>query len=251
MAGHSKWKNIQHRKGSQDQKRAKMFTKVGLELQVASRQGGTDPAANPRLRTAIAKARSVNMSKDIIERNIQRGQSRSSGADSYKQTTYEGYGPGGVALMVECLTDNVNRTASEIRYIFSRGRAEMVGRGAVSWMFSRRGYLLFRELSSEQHEQLWEQAVALGADEIMEGVDEDGDLLAVYTPADGLAACREALEVITPPDEDELIWYPTTTVAISPEDQQRLASLLETLEDNQDVQGVFDNSAAAVAAEAG
>lgn len=249
MAGHSKWKNIQHRKGSQDQKRAKMFTKVGLELQVASRQGGMDPAANPRLRAAIAKARSVNMSKDIIERNIQRGQSRSSGAENYKQTTYEAYGPGGVALMVECLTDNVNRTASEIRYIFSRGHAEMVGQGAVSWMFARRGYLLFRELSVEQHGQLWEQAVALGADEIIEGADEGGDLLEIYMPADGLAACREALEVIAPPDEDELIWHATTTVAISPDNQQKLASLLETLEDNQDVQGVFDNSADA--AEAG
>ena len=242
MAGHSKWKNIQHRKGSQDQKRAKIFTKIGLELQVASRQGGMDPAANPRLRNAIIKARGANMPREIIDRNIKRGHSRLGGSDEYKQTVYECYGPGRVALIVECLTDNVNRTASEIRYIFSRGGAEMVNTGSVSWMFDRRGYLLFRALSTELHSRIWEQAVSLGADDIIEDVDEDGGVLEIYMPAHQFTQVKDTLDVISPSEESELIWYPTTTMNISVEDQHKLTNLIDALEDNSDVQGVFDNS---------
>lgn len=247
MAGHSKWKNIQHRKGCQDKKRAKIFTKIGLELQVASREGGEDPSHNPRLRHAIDKARHANMARDIIERNIKRGQTRGgSGDGTYKETVYECYGPGGVALIVECLTDNVNRTASEIRYIFSRADAQMTPSGSVGWMFEKRGYLLFRSLSAHAQSNLWEQAASLGADDIIEDQEDSHDdsrhILEVYMPAQKFAEFRQKLGEFCDDHTGELIWYPTTTVSVSAQDRLKLQNLISSLEDNPDVQAVFDNS---------
>lgn len=240
MAGHSKWKNIQHRKGSQDKKRAKAFTKIGIELQVASREGGTDPASNPRLRTAMLKARGANMPKDIIDRNIKRGQSRLSGGEEYKEKYYEGFGPGGAALIVECFTDNVNRTAGEIRYIFSRGGAELATTGSVSWMFERQGYLCFSKLSDQLQESLWESAASMGADDIID-VDEISGL-EILTPANEFARFKETLEKIAPTQEAELIWHPKTTVTLSAEDGLKLRQLIDSIENSEDVQNVYENS---------
>ncbi|MCY4381296.1 MAG: YebC/PmpR family DNA-binding transcriptional regulator [Proteobacteria bacterium] len=242
MAGHSKWKNIQHRKGSQDKKRSRLFTKLGVDLQVASRTGGEDPASNPRLRMAISKARDANMPRDIIERHIQRGQSRLNSEEEYKEKLYEGYGPGGTAIIVECLTDNVNRTASEMRFLFSRGHGQMAGSGSVTWMFERCGLLVFKNISPVEQKQLWEHAITLDAHDVTDHLNGQELTLEAMVPTQNFAEIKEALEQIKPSEFAEIIWHPKSTVEVGPEDHESLTKLLESLDDNQDVQAVYDNS---------
>lgn len=237
MAGHSKWKNIQHRKGAQDRKRSKIFTKVGLELQVATRMGGEDPAANPRLRLAITKARGVNMPKDIIQRNIKRGLNLTPG-ENYIEKTYEGYGPGGVAVYISCLTDNVNRTVAEVRHVFSKKGGNLGTEGSVAWMFKRYGLLVFDLAKVSDPDELMSLAVDQGAEDL----NENDGALEIKVSEANFNTCREALEAHHAPDYAAVGWYPHIMSDPSGEDQGKLKDLLESLEDLDDVQEVFHNA---------
>lgn len=238
MAGHSKWKNIQHRKGSQDRKRSRVFTKVGLELQVAARMGGDDPQSNPRLRGAIAKARAVNMPKDIIQRNIKRGLNLLT-SESYVERTYEGYGPGGVALYITCLTDNINRTVAEIRHAFSKAGCKMGEEGSVAWMFQRHGLLLYETHSAEEQDALINTAVDRGAEDLSTAADT----LEIQVSEENFNPLKEALDQQGYRAQFAAVsWFPQVMTTINEEHAQQLADLLEALEELSDVQEVFHNA---------
>ncbi|MGE5505605.1 MAG: YebC/PmpR family DNA-binding transcriptional regulator [Actinomycetota bacterium] len=237
MAGHSQFKNIMHRKGAQDAKRAKVFTKLIRELTVSARSGLPDPAANPRLRAAIMAARGANMPKDTIDRAIKRGSGGEDGAN-YEEVRYEGYGPGSVAIIVEALTDNRNRTASEIRSAFSKNGGAMGETNSVSFMFDRVGAIRYPAAAATA-EQMFEAALEAGA----ENVDSSEDGHEVTCSPDDLGAVREALEArFGTPEYARLDWKPQTTVPVASEDAAKtLMKLLEILEDNDDVQRVQAN----------
>ena len=236
MAGHSKWKNIQHRKGAQDRKRSKMFTKVGIELQVATRTGGEDPNSNPRLRTAIAKARSVNMPKDIIQRNIKRGLSLPEG-ENYTERTYEGYGPGGVALYITCLTDNINRTVAEVRHAFSKAGGKMGEEGSVAWMFKRYGLLVYQV--PPQHQ---DALMNLAVDHNAQDLSQDEDHIEIQVSEEHFSSLKEILDQQNHPNLFAAIsWFPQVTTKISEEHHEALKNLVEALEELGDVQEVFHN----------
>jgi len=235
MAGHSQFKNIMHRKGRQDAKRARTFTRLLREVQVAARSGLPDPAANPRLRTAVQAARAANVPKDNIERAIQRG----SGGDgeTYEEVRYEGYGPGGVAVIVEALTDNRNRTAGEIRAAFSKFGGSLGESGSVAFQFERVGEIHYPAAAADP-EAMLKAAIEAGAEDCRS--DEEGH--DITCAPDDLNAVREALEArLGPPDEARLGWRPQVTVPVSPEHADTLFKLLETLDDSDDVQRVFAN----------
>ncbi|MBI2235836.1 MAG: YebC/PmpR family DNA-binding transcriptional regulator [Magnetospirillum sp.] len=237
MAGHSQFKNIMHRKGAQDAKRAKVFTKLIRELTVSARCGLPDPAANPRLRAAIQASRAANMSKDTIDRAIKRGAGGEDGAN-YEEVRYEGYGPGSVAIIVEALTDNRNRTAPEIRTAFSKNGGAMGELNSVSFMFDRVGAIRYPAAVATP-EQMFEAALDAGAD----NVESDADGHEVTSSVEDLGTVREALEArFGTPDYARLDWKPQTTVPVTNEDTARaLMKLLEVLEDNDDVQRVQAN----------
>jgi YebC/PmpR family DNA-binding regulatory protein len=236
MAGHSQFKNIMYRKGAQDAKRAKLFTKLIRELTVAARSGMADPAANPRLKAGIAAARAANMPKDTIERAIRRG---AGGEDDthYEEVRYEGYGPGGVALIVEALTDNRNRTAGEVRVAFSKHGGTLGESGSVSFLFERVGAVHFAAKVAGA-DAILEAAIDAGADNIDSG--EGGhDILCA---PDDLGAVREVLEArFGPAESARLDWRPRSLVAISEDDAVSLFKLLNSLDDNDDVQHVAAN----------
>lgn len=236
MAGHSQFKNIMHRKGAQDAKRGKIFTKLIRELTVAAKSGLPDPNSNPRLRAAIIAARQANMSKDTVERAIKRG---AGGADdtNYEEVRYEGYGPGGVALIVEALTDNRNRTASDIRAAFTKYGGSLGETNSVSFMFDRVGIIRFgRDVASE--EDMLEAAIEAGADDA--GADDEAHEIACAP--DQLTAVRDALEArFGPAQSAKLGWRPQTTVPLADEPAERLFRLLEALDDSDDVQTVVAN----------
>jgi YebC/PmpR family DNA-binding regulatory protein len=236
MAGHSQFKNIMHRKGAQDAKRGKIFTKLIRELTVAAKNGLPDPNSNPRLRAAIIAARQANMSKDTVDRAIKRG---AGGADdaNYEEVRYEGYGPGGVALIIEALTDNRNRTASDIRTAFSKFGGSLGETNSVSFMFDRIGAVRYpRETASE--DAMLEAAIEAGAD----NVESDPEAHEVTCAPDQLNAVRDALEArFGAPQSARLGWRPQTTVAIADEPADKLLKLLEALDDNDDVQTVVAN----------
>lgn len=238
MAGHSKWKNIQHRKGAQDKKRGKIFTKVGVEIQVAVKLGGDDPDSNPRLRTALAKARAANMPKDVITRSIKKASGDGGGAD-YMEKNYEGYGPGGVAIFVECLTDNVNRTVMEVRHAFSRNGGNMGNEGSVAWMFDRKGLIIYEADKIENFDELFEVAIENGAEDV---TNEDGQIEVSCDVPDFLSL-KEALDekLGVEPAVAELARIPQNTQEITPEQNETLEKLIEALEDKDDVQNVFHN----------
>lgn len=238
MAGHSKWKNIQHRKGAQDKKRGKIFTKVGVEIQVAVKLGGDDPDSNPRLRTALAKARAANMPKDVITRSIKKASGDGGGAD-YMEKNYEGYGPGGVAIFVECLTDNVNRTVMEVRHAFSRNGGNMGNEGSVAWMFDRKGLIIYEADKIENFDELFEIAIENGAEDV---TNEDGQIEVSCDVPDFLSL-KEALDekLGVEPAVAELARIPQNTQEITPEQNETLEKLIEALEDKDDVQNVFHN----------
>jgi YebC/PmpR family DNA-binding regulatory protein len=238
MSGHNKWSSIKHRKGAVDAKRGKIFTKLIKEITVAARQGGGDADANPRLRTAIAAAKAVNMPKDNIERSIKRGTGELEGV-SYEELVYEGYGPGGVAVMVDILTDNRNRTAAEIRHIFSKGNGNLGESGCVSWMFDTRGLIVFEKANIDE-EELFDLALEAGADDVEE-IAEDGTIEVLTTP-ENFEAVKQAFD-----DKGwsyvsaEITKIPQNTIKLEGKEAEQMLRLMEKIEDSDDVQNVYAN----------
>jgi YebC/PmpR family DNA-binding regulatory protein len=236
MAGHSKWANIQHRKSAQDAKRGKLFTKLIRELTTAARSGGADPGTNPRLRTAIDKALAANMTRDTIERATKRGAGGTDG-DNYEAVRYEGYGPGGVAVMVDCLTDNRNRTVGEVRHLFSKRGGNLGTDGSVAYLFEARGSIVLPADVSE--ERAFELALEAGADDVLV---QDGNI-ELLTASDRLHEVREALLALgVTPQSAELVERPTTSVQLDAEQTLQVIKLLDALEDLDDVQRVHSNA---------
>lgn len=237
MAGHSKWANIQHRKGAQDAKRGKLFTKFIREITVASRMGGGDPASNPRLRLGIDKALSANMSKDVITRAIQKGIGGLEG-QNMEEITYEGYGPNGVAVLVECLTDNKNRTVSEVRFAFTKFGGNLGTTGSVNYIFSKKGQILFAPGAPE--DKIMEIALELGADDIVTNEDNS---IEVITPPDDFEKIKEKLIAnnLNPVDA-EITMIGSTTVKLEGDAQDKMEKLQNMLEELDDVQNVYSNA---------
>ena len=236
MAGHSKWKQIKHKKAITDAKRASSWTKVIREITVAAKAGGGDPAGNPRLRTAIDAAKAVNMPNDNIDRAIKKGTGELEG-QSYEELTYEGYGPGGTAIFIETTTDNPNRTVAEIRYVFSRNHGNLGATGSVAWMFDRKGQL-YLDADRYDEEAAMEAALESGADDFA----REGEQFVVSTEPAMFHAVREALEAKQfAVDEAELAMVPRNTVKVEGADAERLIKLLEALEELDDVSKVFSN----------
>ena len=236
MAGHSQFKNIMHRKGAQDAKKAKVFTKLIRELTTAAKMGQPDPAANPRLRAAIQAARVANMPKDTVDRAIKRG-AGGDGQDNYEEVRYEGYGPGGVAVIVEALTDNRNRTAGEVRAAFSKNGGALGETNSVSFMFDRIGQIVF-PASVASADKMMEAAIEAGAEDCQSS-DEEHE---VVCGQDDFAAVREALEkAIGEPKSARLIWRPKNSTPIDGEKAETLIKMLDVLEDSDDVQQVYAN----------
>ena len=236
MSGHSKWASIKHKKGAVDAKRGKMFTKLIKELTVATRMGGADPNFNPRLRTAIAAAKAANMPKDNIDRAIKKGTGDAEGFH-YEEVIYEGYGPAGVALMVEVLTDNRNRTVADIRYILSRNSGRLGETGCVSYIFEKRGIISIDKEGVDE-DTLMGDALDGGA---LDVVDEGSTFDVLTDPAD-FEAVREALEKKDYSfSEASVTMLPKISVAVTGKDAERMLRLMDALEDNDDVQNVYAN----------
>jgi YebC/PmpR family DNA-binding regulatory protein len=239
MAGHSQFKNIMHRKGRQDAVRGKIFTKLIREITTAARLGAADPASNPRLRAAVIAAREANMTRDTIDRAIKRGSGNEADAN-YDEIRYEGYGPGGVAVIVEALTNNRNRTAGEVRSIFTKYGGNLGESNSVSFMFDRVGEFRF-PLKIGSADEVLEKAIDAGAEDVVSGEGEDG-VHEIYATQDGFAAVREALEKsLGQPSSAKLMWRPKTTTPVEGETAKKLLDLIAALDDNDDVQNVYAN----------
>ena len=235
MAGHSQFKNIMHRKGRQDAMRSKLFGKLSREITVAAKMGQPDPAFNPRLRAAILAARAENMTKDTIERAIKKASAGD--AENYEEIRYEGYGPGGVAVIVEALSDNRNRTASEVRSFFTKYGGNLAETGAVSFMFDRVGTIEFAADKASADDML-EAAIEAGAEDVVSS--ETGH--EITTAADTLAEVARALEAkFGEPKKTALTWKPQTSVAVDDETGEKLLRLMDNLDENDDVQNVYSN----------
>lgn len=237
MAGHSKFKNIMHRKGAQDRKRAQLFAKLGKEIMVAAKMGGGDPDSNSRLRLAIQTAKGQSMPKDNIERAIQKG---AGGGDdtNYEEIRYEGYGPNGIAVIVDVLTDNRNRSAADIRSIFSKGGGNLGETGSVSFMFDRVGFVQFKADVGDA-DTVFEAALEAGADDVASS--EDGH--EIFCASDELGAVSKALEeTFGEAEEIKMIWKPQTLTAVDDNAAETLLRLLDNLDDNDDVQNVYSNA---------
>jgi YebC/PmpR family DNA-binding regulatory protein len=236
MAGHSQFKNIMYRKGAQDKKRGKIFTKLIRELTTAARSGLPDPAANPRLRAAMLAARQANMSKDTVERAIKRG-AGGEGGEAYEEVRYEGYGPGGVAVIVEALTDNRNRTASEVRAAFTKSGGTLGETNSVSFQFAHVGEMIYPAAVASADDML-EAAIEAGADD----VESDADNHVVISTQEDFNSVRDALESrFGPADSARIGWRPKVSAPVDDETGATLFKLLETLEDSDDVQNVYAN----------
>lgn len=237
MAGHSKWANIQHRKGRQDEKRGKVWTRVIREIMVAARQGGGDITANPRLRLAVDKAKAANMPADTIKRNIDKATGNLEGV-SYEEIRYEGYGIGGAAIIVDCMTDNRVRTVAEVRHAFSKYGGNLGTEGSVAFQFKHCGQLIFAPGTSE--DQVMEVALEAGAEDVIAG--EDGSIEVLTAPTD-FEAVKNALEAAgLKPEVAEVTMRAENTIALDAEDSQRMQKLLDVIEDLDDVQDVFHNA---------
>jgi YebC/PmpR family DNA-binding regulatory protein len=238
MSGHSKWSSIKHKKGVADQRRGKLFSKLSRAIIVAAREGGGDPANNLALQNAIDKAREASMPKDNIERAIARGSGADADAAAFEHVTYEGYAPGGVAIFVEALTDNRNRTASDVRHIFSKADGNLAESGAVAWLFERKGVVLV-DTDKADEDELMLAAADAGAEDVV----EDGSSFRVTTAPEDLAVVRDALEAGgIAIDSAELTMVPKTTVEIEDESvAKRVLRLMDALDDNDDVQDVYAN----------
>jgi YebC/PmpR family DNA-binding regulatory protein len=235
MSGHNKWSTIKHKKGAADAKRGKIFTKLIKEITVAAKIGGADINGNPRLRTAVDKAKAENMPKDNIERAIKKGAGDLDGA-TYEETTYEGYGPGGVAVLVEVMTDNRNRTVSDVRSIFSKCNGNMGESGCVSWMFDKKGLIVFPK--GIDFDKLFEAALEAGADDVS---DEEDQIEVLSDPANFIEV-RELLQKAGFKYESaEVTMIPQTMVKLEGKQAENMLKLMERLEDNDDVQNVYAN----------
>jgi len=238
MSGHSKWANIKHRKGKQDAKRSKVWSKCSRAIIVAARHGGGDPSANLNLRYAIDEAKAVNMPKDTIEKAIKKGTGESGDAASYEPVRYEGYGPGGVAVIIDGLTDNLHRTAAEMRQIFDKCGGNLGKPGAVAFGFSARGIILI-EASKIDEERIMELALEAGAEDVVEA----GGAWEVTTAPADLLKVKEAIDAAgVEVDNAEVSMVPLTTVACDAKAAEKVMRLVETLEDHDDVQKVFTNA---------
>jgi YebC/PmpR family DNA-binding regulatory protein len=237
MAGHSKWANIQHRKKAQDSKRGKIFTKLIREITVAARGGDPDPAANPRLRLAVDKALGANMTRDTIDRAIKRGSGAQEG-ENFDEIRYEGYGPGGVAVMVDCLTDNRNRTVSEVRHAFTKAGGNLGTSGSVAFQFTQTGILSYPPGSDE--DAIMEAALEAGAQDVLSNEDSSVDVL---TAPEDFVSVREAMTASGfEPENAEITMRAENTAPLERDDAEKMIRMLETLEDLDDVQSVYSNA---------
>jgi YebC/PmpR family DNA-binding regulatory protein len=237
MAGHSKWANIKHRKAAQDKKRGKMWSKLIREVTVAAREGGGDANANPRLRLALDKAFAANMPKDTVERAIQRGAGGGEGED-YDEIRYEGYGPGGTAVMVDCMTDNRNRTAAEVRHAFTKHGGNLGTDGSVAYLFAKQGVLSFPARVGE--DEVMEAAVEAGAEDVI--TNDDGSIDVITTPED-FDAVRDGLAAANlRTDQAEVSYNAATLAELDQETAEKLLRLVDALEDLDDVQEVYTNA---------
>ena len=236
MSGHSKWASIKHKKALVDAKRGKIFTKLIREITVAAKAGGGDPGANPRLRLAIATAKSANMPADNIERAVKKGTGALEGV-SYEEVFYEGYGPEGVAIYVQCLSDNKNRTASEIRNIFSKKSGNMAGQGSVAWLFEKKGLIVVSQDEATE-DQLMELALNAGAEDL----SKVGDKFEILTGPAEFEAVKKALDDAHVSYESASIgMIPKNLVPVSPANARQVLNLIEALEEHDDVQNVYAN----------
>ena len=238
MSGHSKWSSIKHKKGAADAKRGKLFSKLSRAIIVAAREGGADPDGNATLATAIQKARDASMPKDNIERAIARGAGTATDGEVYETVTYEGYGPDGVAVFVEALTDNRNRTAADVRHVFAKHEGNLGTSGAVAWLFERKGVLIVPADGVDE-----ETLMLVAADGGAEDIELDGSSFEVISAPDDLAAVRAALDDAgIAYDSADLTMLPKTTVSIEDEGTaKKLVRLMDALEDNDDIQAVYAN----------
>jgi YebC/PmpR family DNA-binding regulatory protein len=237
MSGHSKWHTIKHKKGAADAKRGKIFTRIIKELTVAARNGGGDPDANPRLRTVVAEAKAVNMPADNIKRAIQRGTGELPGV-SYEEVTYEGYGPGGAALIIEALTDNKNRTVGEIRHLLSKHGGNLGESNSVAWMFEKKGYVVV-EKSKAEEEALMSAALDAGADDMK----DDGDNWEIVSAPDAFQQVLDAVKRIgVEPAAAEVAMLPQNYVKLEGKPAQQMVKLIEILEEHEDTKKVWSNA---------
>jgi len=246
MSGHSKWHSIKHKKGALDAKRGKLFTKFIKEITVAARSGGGDPDGNARLRKAILDAKAGNMPNDTIERAIRRGTGEEEGVH-YEEVTYEGYGPGGVALLIEAMTDNRNRTVAEIRHLFSKNGGNLGESGSVGWMFDKRGYIVV-DKAAKPEEELFELAIEAGADDLR----DDEENFEIITSPDKFESVLSAVKSGgIEPQVSEITMVPQNYIKLEGQEARQMLKLMEALEDHDDVQKVsanFDISEADMAA---
>lgn len=235
MSGHSKWSTIKHKKGAEDAKRAKIFTRLARDIMVAAREGGGDESSNPKLKLAVVKARAANMPKDNIERAIKKGTGEIEGGEVV-EIIYEGYGPEGVAYIVEVMTDNKNRALAEVKYAFNKHTGSLATNGSVAWQFDQKGYLTVK--GEVDFDELFMEAAEAGAEDV---VDEDGVII-VYTPRDAYGAVDQALtEAGYEFDDSELRWFPQNEVEIPTKKALQNMRLMEQLEESDDVQSVASN----------
>jgi YebC/PmpR family DNA-binding regulatory protein len=236
MSGHSKWHTIKHKKGAADAKRGKVFTRIIKELTVAARNGGGDANMNPRLRTIIAEAKANNMPRENIERAIRRGTGEEPGV-SYEEITYEGYGPGGAALLIQSLTDNKNRTVGEIRHLLGKWNGNLAAENSVAWMFSRKGQVIV-EKSKADEEKLLNVALDAGADDM----NDDGSAWEIVCAPDAFEKVRDAVKATgIEPAAAEIAMIPQNYVKLEGKDAQQMLKLMEALDDHDDVQHVWAN----------
>jgi YebC/PmpR family DNA-binding regulatory protein len=237
MSGHSKWHTIKHKKGALDAKRGKIFTKMIKEITVATRTGGSgDVDSNARLRKAVSDAKAQNMPNDTIDRAIKRGMGEGEGAN-YDEVVYEGYGPNGVAVMVEAMTDNRNRTVAEIRHIFSKNGGNMGESGSVGWMFDKKGYIVV-DKADKSEDELFEIAVGAGADDMQ----DEGDVFEIFTSPENFEAVNDAIKAAgIDPQAAEISMVPQNYIALTGADAATMMKLYEALDDNDDVQKVYAN----------
>jgi YebC/PmpR family DNA-binding regulatory protein len=236
MAGHSKWKQIKHKKAAADAKRGAKFTKLIKEITIAARQGGGDPAGNPRLRTAIDTAKAANMPNDNIDRAIKKGTGELEGVN-YEEATYEGFGPGNAAIIVQVTTDNLNRTVADIRHIFSRNGGNLAGPNAVAWMFEKKGQMLI-DATRHAEDAALEAALEAGAEDLR----LDGDQFVITTDPTSLHQVADSLRSKgIEPQDPEIAMIPTNSVKVEGPDAERLLKLMELLEEHDDVSKVFSN----------
>lgn len=237
MAGHSKWANIRHRKAGQDAKRGKIFTKLLREITVAVKSGGPDAGSNPTLRTAIDKALGSNMRRDTIDNAIKKASGAQEGVN-YEEVRYEGYGPGGTAVMVECLTDNRNRTVSDVRHAFTKAGGNLGTDGSVAYLFTKTGMLSYAEDADE--DALMEAALEAGANDVV--TNDDGSIDVMTSPEDYLAVKETLIAAGFTPDNAEVTMHASTQTELGPEDAEKMLRLIDRLEDLDDVQNVYSNA---------